>query len=58
MNMLTMVYDTSVKVPFSRKDTNSTIHEIVERVNKRVEDEERRFKQALEVALMLEIENE
>lgn len=58
MNTLTMIYDTSVKVPFSRKDTTRTIYEIVERVNKRVEDEERRFKQALKVALMLELENE
>lgn len=58
MNTLLMHHRIEVAVPFSRKEDDRYVKDIMEAALKRVEDEERRFTQALQVALLIEVNNE
>lgn len=58
MNTLRMHHHIEVTVPFSRKEDSRYVKDIMEAALKRVENEERRFTQALQVALLIEVNNE
>ena len=58
MNTLRMYHRIEASVPFTRKQNGRFVKEIMEAALERVADEERRFTQALEVSLLLELEKD